>query len=259
MYLSVVIPAYNEEKRLPDTLQKVRNYLNRQNTTYEVVVVNDGSRDRTAQMVKVLISDWPGFRLIDNKENRGKGAVVKQGMLEAKGEWRLFMDADNSTDISEIEKLWPYGKLTAYSSQLTAKNNKPLAVSRQPEAEVIIGSRYLKADSIKIKQPILRRMMSRVGNILVRILLGIKSVDTQCGFKLFSAKAAQEIFPLQTIERWGFDMEVLAIAIHRGYKIKEVAVDWYDAEGSQVKKSAVLKTLKELLAIKLNLIKKKYN
>lgn len=259
MYLSVVIPAYNEEKRLPATIKKVVEYLSRQKYDWEVLIVNDGSKDRMAQTIEPFINREDNLRLIDNKVNKGKGAVVKQGMLEAKGEWRLFMDADNSTDISEIEKLWPYSKQTAYSLQLTAKNNKPLAVSRQPEAEVIIGSRYLKADSIKIKQPILRRMMSRAGNILIRILLGIKSVDTQCGFKLFSAKAAQEIFPLQTIERWGFDMEILAIAIHRGYQIKEVAVDWYDAEGSQVKKSAALKTLKELLVIKLNLIKKKYN
>lgn len=124
--------------------------------------------------------------------------------------------------------------------------------------EVIIGSRYLDTSSIKIKQPLSRRIISRLGNIIIRILLGIKSVDTQCGFKLFSKEAAEKIFPKQTIDRWGFDVEILAIATHQKYKIKEVAVDWYDAEGSQVKKSAALKTLKEIRQIKRNLMRGKY-
>ncbi len=241
MFLSVIIPAYNEEKRLPETLMKVRDYLSAQNYVWEVLIVNDGSKDKTADVASDLIKDWQGFRLIDNKENKGKGGVVKQGMLEAKGEWRLFMDADNSTDISEIDKLWPF--------------------AHNPSGfyDIIVGSRYLKSDSIKIKQPFLRRIVSRVGNWLIRILLGIDMKDTQCGFKLFSAKAAGGIFPKQTIMRWGFDMEILAIAIKKGYKIKEVAVDWYDSEGSQVRKSAALKTLKELFIIKGNLIKGKYS
>ncbi len=237
MRLTVIIPAFNEEGRLPETLTKVRNYLNHQPYSWEVLVVNDGSKDGTAAVVTDLIKEWSGFRLIDNKENKGKGGVVKQGMMAAKGDWRLFMDADNSTDISEIEKLWAYTK----------------------DYEVVIGSRYLKADSIKIKQSFLRRMVSRMGNWLIRVLLGLDIVDTQCGFKLFSAKAAEEIFSKQTIMRWGFDMEILAIAVKHGYEIKEVAVDWYDAEGSQVKKSAALKTLKELLIIKWNLIRGKYS
>lgn len=237
MLLSVIIPAYNEEKRLPGTLKKVRDYLNRQNITCEVIVVNDGSKDGTAEVASELIKEWRGFQLIDNKENKGKGGVVKQGMLAAKGEWRLFMDADGSTDISEIEKLSPY----------------------QKDFQIIIGSRYFKKDSVKIKQPLIRRIVSRTGNLLIRILLGINLKDTQCGFKLFSAKAAEDIFPRQTIMRWGFDMEILAIAKHRGLKIKEVAVDWYDAEGTTVKKSAALKTLKELWIIKWNLMWGKYN
>lgn len=245
MYLSVVIPAFNEEKRLPETLKKVKAYLEKQSYDWEILIVNDGSKDETATVVSGLIKNWQarpersrgGFRLIDNKINRGKGAVVKQGMLQAKGDWRLYMDADNSTDLSEIEKLWPHIK----------------------NYEIIAGSRYLKKDSIKIKQPLLRRIVSRVGNILIRVLLGIHSVDTQCGFKLFSAKATEEIFPLQIMERWGAEMEVWAIAIKKGYKVKEVAVDWYDAAGSKVRKSAALQTLKELIIIKWNLIKGKYS
>ena len=236
MFLSVVIPAYNEERRLPETLKKIREYLSLQDYSWEVIIVNDGSKDGTAYAVSTLIYQWPQFKLIDNPQNQGKGAVVRQGMLVSRGNWRLFMDADNSTDISEIEELWPETK----------------------DCQVIAGSRYLKKDSIKIKQPLIRRIVSRFGNWLIRILLGVNLKDTQCGFKLFSAKAAQEIFPKQTIMRWGFDIEILAIARKKGFKIKEVAVDWYDAEGSQVKKSATFKTLKELIIIKWNLIRGKY-
>lgn len=276
MFLSVIIPAYNEEKRLPLTLEKVWDYFNNQNITYEVIVVNDGSKDNTAQVVSDFVKNWDGFRLIDNKENKGKGGVVKQGMMEAKGDWRLFMDADGSTNISEIEKLLQFAKLPengyrkiengmekgkqkqCLKADFQFPNKLPISSNQFPIYEVIIGSRYLKSDSIKVKQPFMRRFVSRFGNILVRILLGIKSVDTQCGFKLFSREATEKIFPLQNIMRWGFDMEILAIAIRKGYKIKEVAVDWYDAEGSQVKKSAALKTLKELIIIKWNLVMGKY-
>lgn len=257
MFLSVIIPAYNEEKRLPRTLEKVRKYLNTQNYDWEVLIVNDGSTDQTAQVIGQLIDGWQGFRLVDNLENQGKGTVVKQGMLEAKGEWRLFMDADNSTDISEVEKLFNFAEPTGNRLPTTAVSNLRSSVDGSRYA-VIIGSRYLNKGSVKVKQPLGRRIVSRFGNFLVRILLGIKSVDTQCGFKLFSQKAAEEIFPLQTIQRWGFDMEILAIAIKKGYKIKEVAVDWYDVEGSQVKKSAAFKTLKELMQIKWNMARGKY-
>jgi glycosyltransferase involved in cell wall biosynthesis len=235
--LSVIVPAYNEEKRLPETLKKVREYLNKQKYTSEVIVVDDGSKDKTHDIAEDLVKDWEGFKVVSYTPNRGKGFAVKTGMLAARGQWRLLMDADNSTDISEIEKLLKY----------------------KEDFEVIIGSRYLNKDSIKIKQPLSRRIVSRLGNILVRLVLGIKSGDTQCGFKLFSATVADKIFPLQAIDRWGFDMEILTIAIRHGYKIKEVAVDWYDAEGSQVKKTTALKTLKELFIIKWNVILGKYS
>jgi len=293
MFLSVVIPAFNEEKRLPETLKKVKTYLEKQpydpaspdggQGGWEVLVVNDGSRDQTAAVVSDLVGKWQGFRLIDNKENRGKGAVVKQGMLETKGEWRLYMDADNSTDISEIEKLWAYTSASSRQHLQTTGSSRPSEASLPTRSassfdhatrparvsledtgsfqpfEIVIGSRYLKADSIKIKQPLIRRIVSRVGNWLIRVLLGINMADTQCGFKMFSAKATKEIFPKQTIMRWGFDMEILAISIKKGYKIKEVAVDWYDSTDSQVRKSAALQTLKELLIIKWNLMRGKYS
>lgn len=273
MFLSVIIPAYNEEKRLPDTLKKVRDYLGRQKYDWEVLVVDDGSADRTAVVANDLIKDWPGFQIIGYQPNRGKGYAVKTGMLSAKGDWRLLMDADNSTDISEIEKLWPFipaasgrpslsGSLTNLLAPPDGGARPPLRsghpLGRTDSYDIVIGSRYLNKDSIKVKQPLGRRVVSRLGNVLVRVLLGIKSADTQCGFKLFSAQSAEKIFPLQTIDRWGFDMEILTIAIKKGYRIKEVAVDWYDADDSQVKKSAALQTLKELLAIKWNLLRGRY-
>jgi glycosyltransferase involved in cell wall biosynthesis len=292
MFLSVIIPAYNEEKRLPATLKKVKAYLEKQSYDWEVLIVNDGSRDRTAEVVGGMIENPKSeyrnskqylnyknqnIKLINNKANQGKGAVVKQGMLAAKGEWRLFMDADNSTDISELPKLWKFANLKSQNSNNkqaqnpNVQNNKHLENSNLKNSDlfgncnlelgaydIVIGSRYLKSDSIKIKQPLGRRLISRLGNWLIRILLGLDVADTQCGFKLFSAKATADIFPKQTISRWGFDMEILAIAKHRGYQIKEVAVDWYDAAGSQVKKSAAFKTLKELITIKWNLMRGKY-
>jgi len=243
MFLSVIIPAYNEEKRLPQTLNKVRDYLLKQDYEYEVIVVDDGSKDKTAQTSKKIIESWKNFKIISYEPNRGKGYAVKTGMLAAKGEYAILMDADNSTDLSEVEKFWPYTK-----SKQNGQNY-----------EIVIGSRYLNKSSIKIKQPLSRRVVSRLGNFLIRAVLGIQSVDTQCGFKMFSLGAVQKIFPKQQIERWGFDMEILAIAIREGYKIKEVAVDWYDAEGSQVKKGAAMKTLKELWQIKKNIWAGKYN
>lgn len=248
MYLSVIIPAYNEEKRLPETLKKVRDFLNQQKYDWEVIIVSDGSKDQTA----AVISEWiksqgdHRFHLIDNKDNQGKGAVVKQGILEAKGEWRLFMDADGSTDISQLDKFWEFIKLNSNVKCQMSNETQ----NQKSKIQIIIGSRYLNKGSIKIKQPLSRRIVSRVGNLLVRIILGIKSVDTQCGFKLFSAHAAEDIFPKQTIGRWGFDVEILAIALKLGYKIKEVPVDWFDAGGSKVKAGAALKTFKELFEIR---------
>lgn len=236
MNLSVIIPAYNEEKRIPETLKKIREYLVRQDYDFEVIIVDDGSRDQMATKVKYLIRNWHGFKIIGYSPNRGKGFAVKTGMLAAKGDYALLFDADNSTDIKEVEKFWDY----------------------KDKFEIIIGSRYLNKNSIKVKQPLHRRIISRLGNLLIRLVLGIKSVDTQCGFKMFSNLAIQNIFPCQTIDRWGFDMEILAIAERKGFKVKEIAVDWYDAEGSQVKSGVAIKTLKELWQIKKNIWTKKY-
>lgn len=270
MFLSIIIPAFNEAERLPKTLEKVRQYLLRQDYDYEVIIVDDGSTDETYAQATALIKSWAGFQVLSYEPNRGKGHAVKTGMLAAYGDWRLLMDADNSTDISEIEKFWNFAnskyeivntKQIINSNVLNSKrlgNNDLDNSDLCRNFDIIIGSRYLDKDSIKIKQPILRRVVSRLGNLLVRLMLGIKATDTQCGFKLFSRASAEAVFAHQTIERWGFDMEILAIGRKRGYPIKEVAVDWYDAEGSKVKKGAAMRTLKELLQIKWKMVWGKY-
>ena len=238
IYLSVIIPAYNEEKRLPGTLDSIAEYIKSMKKEVEVIVVVDGSRDNTKQVAESYKDKIAGLRVLDYGDNRGKGFAVKTGMLEAKGEYVLFMDADNATPLSEVEKLWPF--VSGY--------------------EIVIGSRHLKDSNVVIKQPWYRILISRLGNFVIQALI-IKDIkDTQCGFKLFTCKAAQEIFSRQQIDRWGFDMEILSIAQKvLGYKIKEVPVSWYNSAESRLRPVRdALRTLRELLKIKSNLITGKY-
>ena len=237
--LSVVIPVFNEEKRLLPTLKDVASYLEKQKYDWEVLVVNDGSTDGTAELVRKFRIHHSNFRLLDNAKNQGKGAVVKQGMLEARGDWRLFMDGDNSTKIQEMDSFWFF----------------------IDDADVIIGSRYTEGSHIAEKQSFLRRFISRAGNIMSQIILlpGIK--DTQCGFKLFSARASKKIFPKQTLMRWSFDLEILALARLLKCKIKEVPISWENAEGSKLKGGLKVawRTFRDLIKIRLNLLKHKYD
>lgn len=239
VYLSVVIPAYNEEKRILPTLKSVTDFLKEQNYQSEVIVVDDGSRDGTIKAVSSFEagSGKLDVKMIRNNQNHGKGYVVRKGVLAAEGQCVLFMDADNSTKISQIKKLLPFIK----------------------EFPVVIGSRYLQAGSIKIKQPLTRRILSRIGNLLIRIILGLNFVDTQCGFKLLEQKAGKKIFDKMTLDRWGFDFEMLALAKKYHFPAKEVAVDWYDDKKSQFKFSQMFRTLGELVKIRMNLWNGKYN
>lgn len=211
--LSIIIPAYNEAKRIPETLALLRDWVERQDFAVEVLVVDDGSTDATSAVVEKIMERFPALSLVKNAQNKGKGGVVAQGMLKAKGKYRLFMDADASTPIDEANKL----------------------LAHCQNFEVIIGSRYLNPDSIKVRQPLKRRIISRLWNIVIQttLLQGIR--DTQCGFKLFSAKAAQDIFAKQQVNGWLFDVEALTIARHLGYAIKEVPVNWYDARDSKLR------------------------
>lgn len=235
--LSVIIPAYNEEKRIIPTLRATKRYLESRDYSYEVIVVNDGSTDKTAQVVAKAEQNWDELKLIDNKKNKGKGGVVKQGMMAAKGDWRLFMDADNSTPVSEVEKFWPFTK----------------------EYQIIIGSRYSHGGKITVPQSLTRRLMSRLGNFLIQMMVAWGMKDTQCGFKLFSDRAVKKIFPLQTMMRWSFDIELIAIARRKGFKIAQTGVVWHNVGESKVGADAAWRTFKHLFVIWWNLIKGRYN
>ena len=238
MHLSVIIPAYNEEKRISATLLDIDRYLSRQNYDYEIIVVSDGSTDNTSGVVGNLKHQIPNLKLIDNKTNHGKGYVVKQGMLEAKGEYRLFMDADNSTTVDHLEKFWPYIK-EGY--------------------DIVIGSIEVKGAEIHEEAAWYRRWLGRISKYMIRIIAGLWKIhDSQRGFKLFTAEAALKIFPKQTIMRWGFDIEVLVLAKRMGFKIKEAAIDWKNPGESKVTLKSYIKTFQELLKIKYNLITNKY-
>lgn len=241
IHLSVIIPAYNEERRLPKTLKEIEGYLSKQNYDYEIVVVNDGSKDKTAEVTKNLIPEIKNLRLIDNKENRGKGSVVRQGMLEAKGKYRLFTDADNSTSVDHIEKMWP---------------------EFEKGADIVIGTRNpldAKRACQAFPQPWWRRVLGDVFNILVQVICGLWGIwDTQCGFKCFTEKAARDIFPKCKIDRFAFDPEILVIAKKFGYKIKKIPVYWINDPESKVKFKSMIKMGFDLIKIRLNLIKGAY-
>jgi dolichyl-phosphate beta-glucosyltransferase len=202
---SIVIPAFNEGTRLPATLEKVLSYIAQHSWGAEVIVVNDGSRDNTAELVRGLAEKNPILRLIENPGNRGKGYSVRSGMLNARGRMILFADADLSSPIEEVSKL------------LQALENG---------ADVAIGSRWLRSEVQTQRQPLHRQLFGRIFNLLLRITLGLRFRDTQCGFKLFRRRAVETIFPLQRIERWGFDPEILFLARKFGFSVQEVPVAW---------------------------------
>jgi glycosyltransferase involved in cell wall biosynthesis len=202
---SIVIPAYNEGTRLGSTLEKVLEYVRQQEWNAEVIVVNDGSRDNTAELVRGFAAMHPVLRLVENPDNRGKGYSVRNGMLKARGEVIVFSDADLSSPIEEMPKL-----LAALAAG----------------ADIAIGSRWLRAELQTRRQSLHRQLFGRVFNVLLRIILGLRFKDTQCGFKAFTRRAAQTILPLQRIERWGFDPEILFLARKFGFRVEEVAVLW---------------------------------
>ncbi len=240
LFLSVVIPAYNEEDRIEKTLRRVDAYLKSQTYSYEIIVVNDGSKDSTAEKVRQAFSQLPHLRLIDNKENHGKGWVVKQGMLEAKGQIRLFMDADNSTAIDQVERMLPY--FSAYGGS---------PEGGREAYDVVFGSRRAKGAVIAIHQAWWRENLGRVFNLLMRLIAWLPYSDTQAGFKAFTSEAAEAIFSRQTIWRWAFDVEVLVIARALGFKIKEVPITWVNDPKSHVKFSGMVKMLFEVIKIRL--------
>jgi len=241
IYLSVIIPAYNEENRISNTLLSIDKYLSKQNYSYEIIVVSDGSKDKTAAIVNKFSELIKNLKLIDNKDNHGKGWVVKQGMLESEGEIRLFMDADNATTIDHFEKMIPLF---------------------EQGYEIVIGSRDKKdAQGAKqaVAQSFLKRQLGNFGNILIQLLAVSGIWDTQCGFKAFTDKAAEDIFKRCLIDRWGFDIESLAIARKFDYKIGIIPVNWVNDPNSKVSLGGYFNTFRELIKIKWNLIIHKYD
>jgi glycosyltransferase involved in cell wall biosynthesis len=210
---SIVIPAYNESRRIVPTLNRVLTYLAEQGWDAEVVVVNDGSRDDTAKVVQGYVERNPIVRLIENPGNRGKGYSVRNGMLHARGDLLLFSDADLSSPIEEAPKLFD-------------------AIAGG--ADMAIGSRWLRSELQTERQPLHRQLFGRIFNLALRIILGLQFKDTQCGFKAFSRNAANMIFPLQRIERWGFDPELIFLAKTQGLRIAEVAVKWAHDEHGRI-------------------------
>jgi dolichyl-phosphate beta-glucosyltransferase len=234
VHLSVIIPAHNEEERIPQTLKEIDKYLSKQNFSYEIIVVSGGSTDRTCEVVENLKSEIKNLKLLCEKESRGKGFVVKKGILFAKGRFRLFTDADNSTPIEQIEKFWP---------------------EFEKGADIVIASRDIKGAILDPPQPLFRRFVGEVFKFLRKIIVGLWEIeDTQCGFKCFRGEVAEKIFPKMKTERFAFDPEILLIAKKEGYKIKEVPVYWKNDLRSKVKFTSMFEMLFDLFKIRLNQI-----
>ena len=237
--LSVVIPAYNEEKRITKTLESVSAFLQKQPFEWEIVVVSDGSKDKTAEVVENLKAHVPNLQFIGNTENHGKGYVTRQGMLAASGDARLFMDADNSTTVDQVIPMLGY---------------------LEKGWEVVIGSIEVSGAQVNEHAQWYRRLLGHWSKYLIRIVAGLWNIkDTQRGFKLFSGKAAIKIFSNVTVERFGFDIEVLALAKKYGYKIKELPVVWNNAGDSKVSLKSYISTLLDLFIIRWNLWTGKYH
>lgn len=239
IYLSIVIPAYNEDARIERTLREIIAYLENKPFKSEIIVVNDGSNDRTFDTAKLTLNGFEDSQIISRTENRGKGYSVREGVLVARGDIIFFSDADHSTPIQESKKLLEW---------------------IQKGYDVAIGSRAVKGADLVIRQKWIREYMGKIFNIFVQAiaLRGIK--DTQCGFKCFTREAAQNIFKRQTIHGFGFDPEIMFIALRLGYRIKEVPVQWYDSPRSKVGiLGDPLKMLLDLVKIRLNHILGRYN
>jgi dolichyl-phosphate beta-glucosyltransferase len=232
--LSIIVPAYNESARLPDTLRRIEGYFSKSPDWdfHEIIVVDDGSKDGTAEAAEAFAVENPNIRVLRNPGNRGKGYAVRHGMLEAIGDWRLFSDADLSAPIEELDKLWrELGK---------------------QDAQIAIGSRALDRSLIGVHQPGFRETAGKIFNAVMRVVAGLPFADTQCGFKIFRADAARDIFGRQTLERFGFDVEILFIARRFRYKTIEVPVRWNHVDGSKVSMFTGIHAFKELADVRFN-------
>jgi len=239
--LSVVIPVYNEEKRVGATLRDGISFLRAQRLTAEILAVDDGSTDGTARVLRSFRRSLPRgvtLRLLSHGVNRGKGAAVRTGMLASKGRFTLYLDADNSTPLTEWSKVRPFLK----------------------DHDVVVGSRAVDRSQVEVRQPFYREAMGRIFNLMVQAVAVPGIRDTQCGFKAFRGDAARRIFQRQTIERFGFDPEILFIARRLGCRLTEVQVKWINSPDSRVhvfRDSA--RMLLELLTIRDNARRGRYD
>jgi dolichyl-phosphate beta-glucosyltransferase len=236
---SIVIPAFNESARIPATLESVVACVRANHWDAEIVVVNDGSTDTTAQLVRDIARRAPEVRLLENPGNRGKGYSVRHGILTALGDIVMFTDSDLSAPIEEADRL--FAAIAA-------------------GADIAIGSRWLDRGRQTHRQPLYRQFFGRCFNAVTRLIMGLPFVDTQCGFKAFTRAAAQTVFQLQTIERWGFDPEILFIALKRGFVVKEVPVSWAHDERSRMSYlKDGMQMLKELCIVRWNALTGHYS
>lgn len=241
-YLSVVIPAYNEGGRKGEELARhmteIGEYLGKRGKSYEVIVVNDGSKDNTAEEVKKLAPLVSKLKIIDRKVNKGKWYSVREGFLKASGKYRLLTDADGATAINNLEDFWPH---------------------MEKGEDIVIGSRDLEESKIKKHQPKWKEFIGNAGNYLIQFILGFRGVkDTQCGFKVLSEKATNDVIPRMKVDRWGGDFEMLVLAKKLGYKFVEIPVVWVDAGQSLVDMKAYINTLKELFQVKWRMMTGQY-
>jgi glycosyltransferase involved in cell wall biosynthesis len=237
--VSIVIPAYNESARIEGALARVMGCIAERGWDAEVLVVDDGSRDETVEIVERWMEDHPRLHLVKNPGNRGKGYSVRNGLLQAAGEVVMFTDADLSAPMEEAELLF---------------------AALEDGADVAIGSRWMDRTSQTIHQPVYRQVFGRCFNWITRTVMGLPFKDTQCGFKAFKREAAQVIFRLQTIERWGFDPEILFIAQKLKYVIREVPVTWGHDERSRMSYLRDgMKMLEEMAVIRSNSVAGRYD
>lgn len=235
-FLSVIIPSYKEGERIGRNLLEIDKHLKGKNFTYEILIIVDGSPDNTAEISRNYALQVPNVRVIENPENHGKGYVVRQGLLEANGGYRLFLDADGSTSITHLD---------AFLTEFEAGN------------DVVIGSRDIEGAFIQVHQPKHREIMGDMGNWLIRIVLGLWSYpDTQCGFKMLNAEAAREVASRMVVDRFGFDFELIVLAHKLGFKVKQMPVRWMNEEGSTVSltgKNGFIQVIIDLFKTRLRL------
>ena len=227
--LSVVIPTFNEVGRIEQTLRSADAYLRAAGIAAEIVIIDNASSDGTPDLVRRLFAGMAASTSLVVEPCRGKGAAVKRGVLQSRGDFVVFLDADNATPLSEMERFWPF---------------------LRSGFDVVVGSRYLDPTLVAVRQPRSRIVLSRIGNAIIRLLLVPGIHDTQLGFKAFKGGVARDNFSRVVTERWAFDVELLLIARRRGYRIREVGVMWREQGGSHLRWTAYLTALLDVLKVR---------